>query len=544
MATNQPTVVLKQGTYKGKLDQNPDYPVPIEAWLGIRYAQAPLGELRFARPKPLPASNDTLAATEFGYRCPGKQLLAVTNLPEPSEDCLTVNVFRQQDSGNAKPLPVMVYLHGGAFNRGTAAMHNTGGMVAHSAEPFIGVSFNYRLGALGFLNSQLTAKEGVLNLGLHDQRLLMEWVQENIAAFGGDADNVTLVGLSAGAHSIAHHIMNVNEKRELFHKAVIESGASTSRAVHPFDSKLHEAQFQEFLQAAGCPEGIHGREIMMFLRQLPTEIVQAAQTKVFNAYNPSIRWAWQPVIDGEIISRRPIDAWKSGDWHKVPIITGFNHNEGSMYVPKTMSQSTDFRDFFATLLPQLTPADLETLDTLYPDPAKDANSSYVERRDSSFGLGPQYKRVEAAYGQYAYVAPVRQTAQLASKGQGPPVYLYHWALQSSIANGANHGDQMWYEGMDKTLRKVSPTHEQVARYFHDYVCSFIVAGDPNAVKGASSHRPEWNAFRDGSKTMVFGEGNDERIGGSKTGVVAECREDSWARREVDFWWERSEHTEV
>ena len=99
-------------------------------------------------------------------------------------------------------LPVAVYFHGGAFNRGSAIGHDTASMVAW-ADPFVAVSFNYRLGALGFLNSEIAKKEGILNLGLHDQVLLLRWVQDNIAAFGGDPDQVTLIGLSAGAHSVS-----------------------------------------------------------------------------------------------------------------------------------------------------------------------------------------------------------------------------------------------------------------------------------------------------------------------------------------------------
>lgn len=120
------------------------------------------------------------------------------------EDCLTANVFRQGGSalGDGKLLPVAVYIHGGAFNRGTASMHNTASMMAWSGEPFVAVSFNYRIGALGFLPSGLSAQEGVLNLGLKDQIVLFEWVQENIRAFGGDPEQVTLIGLSAGAHSV------------------------------------------------------------------------------------------------------------------------------------------------------------------------------------------------------------------------------------------------------------------------------------------------------------------------------------------------------
>lgn len=121
-----------------------------------------------------------------------------------------MNIFRPKGvTGANDKLPVGLYIHGGAFNRGTAKMHDSASMVAWSEEPFIVVSFNYRLGALGFLNSVLTAEEGLLNVGLKDQILLMKWVQENIAAFGGDPDNVTLFGLSAGAHSVSDHLLSV-----------------------------------------------------------------------------------------------------------------------------------------------------------------------------------------------------------------------------------------------------------------------------------------------------------------------------------------------
>ena len=121
-----------------------------------------------------------------------------------SEDCLTLNVFRPKRAGSSSSkLPVGIYIHGGAFNRGTSKMHDSASMVGWSDEPFIIVSFNYRIGALGFLNSALTEKEGILNVGLKDQILLMEWVQDNIETFGGDPDNVTLLGLSAGAHSVS-----------------------------------------------------------------------------------------------------------------------------------------------------------------------------------------------------------------------------------------------------------------------------------------------------------------------------------------------------
>ncbi|CAK3925486.1 carboxylesterase family [Lecanosticta acicola] len=537
-------VQLKQGTYLGQVLPEANRPVPIEAFLGIPYALPPVGERRFARPVPVPESNETFQATEYSLRCPGKQLLRAPGAPwlEASEDCLTLNVFRWRNGFSfQKKLPVLVYIHGGAFNRGFAAMHDTASMLAWSEEPFIALSFNYRIGALGFLNSELTAKEGLLNVGLHDQKLVLEWVQENIGAFGGDPNDVTIAGLSAGAHSIGHHIMDVNEKRTLFHKAIIESGGATSRAVHPADSKLHKAQFDRFVAEVGCGKAPES-EILACLREASSEAVTTAQTAVFDEYNPSVRWAWQPVLDDDIISRRPLDAWKSGKWHKVPVLTGFNHNEGTMYVPKKLQKSDEFTGFFATLLPQLTKSDVKKLDALYPNPAKDDSSPYVDTRDlGSLGIGEQFKRVEAAYGHYAYVCPVRQTAEYGTQDGEQPVFLYHWAVNKTLLGGANHGDQIHYEAMSPLARAVSPTHDQIARWFNSYLTSFIVTGNPNTLRGrAGFDRPAWSPYAVDKQTMIFGAGNDEAAGGDHAGIAAGYLPDAWAREECDFWWQKSE----
>lgn len=187
-------------------------PRKVEAFYGIPYAIPPTGDRRFRPAQHLPPSPDNVFdASKYGPVAPGKQLIPGGPTLVYSEDCLTVNVFRQAadeetQEKEKKLLPVAIYVHGGAFNRGTASMHNTASMMAHSEDPFVAVSFNYRIGALGFLPSALSAEEGLLNLGLKDQILLFEWVQKNIAAFGGDPGNVTLFGLSAGAHSVSFFI--------------------------------------------------------------------------------------------------------------------------------------------------------------------------------------------------------------------------------------------------------------------------------------------------------------------------------------------------
>ncbi|KAF5347154.1 hypothetical protein D9758_011094 [Tetrapyrgos nigripes] len=500
---------------------------------------SPIGDRRFRDSVPVGSSNDTFDALEFGPRCPGKQFIIIPGVNlEESEDCLTVNIFRPKIQPGQGKLPVGLYIHGGAFNRGTAAMHNTTSMVAWSEKPFIGVSFNYRIGALGFLPSNITAEEGLLNLGLKDQILLMKWVQENIEAFGGDSQQVTLFGLSAGAHSIGHHLMNYKEPG-LFHQVIIESGAPTSRAVYPYNESLHATQFAEFLAKAGCCD-VPSDKIFSCLRDVPEKNITAAQTTIFDQYNPSVRWAFQPVIDGDIISQRPIDEWSSGLRNRVPIMTGFSTNEGSGYVPANMSTPTEFDDFWRVLVPRFSEGDIETLDQLYPDPSINPDSPYVDTRNlSAIQVGPQFKRGEAAYAHYAYVCPVRQTVNLASSTQTEPVYLYHWALNQTVKSGANHGDHIHYQTMDQDVLEYSESQKEVAWMLHAYWTSFITLGDPNALKGRAADRPQWVRYDTSDpKVMVFGEGNDERAGGNGTGISVQMEADNWSRTECNFWWNK------
>ena len=338
--------------------------------------------------------------------------------------------------------------------------------------------------------------------------------------------------------------MNINSNQRLFHKAVMESGGPTSRALHYYDSDLHEQQFQQLLSKTGC-DRVHKEKVLSCLRAVTSKDIISASQEVFANWNPSVRWAWQPVIDDEIISRRPLDAWNSNHWNKVPILTGFNHNEGTMYVPKDMNTSEEFDDFFSTLLPQLSKADKKRINELYPDPSKNPDSQYVDTRN--IPVGSQYKRVEAAYGQYAYACPVRQTAQFASKSRdNPPVYLYHWAVNTTVQGGANHGDQMKYETMEPAIRSYSSTQEQIAGYFHAYITSFISSGNPNTVKDRYADRPEWKSFGSkdqGGGTMVFGEGNDERAGGGRKGTPAQFKRDEWANDECQFWSQQAANWE-
>lgn len=237
----------QNGTYEGRYLAEYDQ----ELFLGIPYAQPPVGELRFRWPQSLNASfADVRAATEYGPSC--MQYKTTFNL---SEDCLSLNVVRpaaaatttnsstNSSSSSATAaaqqdlLPVLVWIYGGGLYTGATAdpRYNLSGVVRVSQElgqPVLAVSLNYRLGMWGFLQTPGLVAEGSSNAGLADQRLALRWIQENIAAFGGDPDRVVVWGESAGAQSIAYHLFGYDGRDDgLFRGAILESGGPTGRAL-------------------------------------------------------------------------------------------------------------------------------------------------------------------------------------------------------------------------------------------------------------------------------------------------------------------------
>ncbi|KAH8687241.1 carboxylesterase [Tricladium varicosporioides] len=539
ISKDRPRVTVRQGIIVGvKSDgANEKFPQILDTFLGIPYGMPTDRNRRFWRPDPVDAGDGEFDAGKLGHRCPAGPEDEV----EQSENCLNLNIYRPTRRKEGVKLPVLVYFHGGAFNSGFGANRQISSFVAWSSKPMIGISFNYRIGALGFLPSKLAQKEGLLNIGLKDQELLLVWVKENIAAFGGDPDNVTIMGSSAGAHSVGHHLLHNPDSPPLFHKAIIESGAATARAVYPADNVLHEQQFREFLGYLGLRDHLPDSNIFTTLRTLPVAKIKAASEAIYTKYDESLRWPFQPVIDGEggMIPIAPIDAWKSGKWHKVPLITGFNTNEGAMFVPSNLNTTTEFTSFFKTLLPNLSPEDLVALQETYPDPVAHPESKYVETRA---GKAPQFSRTEQAYGHFAYVAPVKQTAQFAVKG-GLPVYLYHFAVKSH-EDGTDHGDHNSFVTYDKKIRDESPSIREVSAKMHAYWSSFVTTGDPNLEEGQWKERATWPKYSgEGGKMAVFGEGNDEIPGGGHRGVAVQIVEDGWAREECKFWMNRTEKFE-
>uniref|UniRef100_A0A670ZKX2 Carboxylic ester hydrolase n=1 Tax=Pseudonaja textilis TaxID=8673 RepID=A0A670ZKX2_PSETE len=252
-ASNGDTVVItSSGPIKGK--QFLSGLGPVTAYLGIPYAEPPLGKLRFQKPLPHQPWKQPLEATSFGNSCPQfiSQDVPEAHIWSPktplSEDCLSLNIWVPHPQPSA-PVPVLVWIHGGGYFMGTSSVAVFNGAPLAATENVIVVTINYRLGALGFLYFPPAAPG---NLGLLDQQLALKWVKENAAAFGGDPSRVTIFGQSAGGASVNFHLL-APKSQDLFAQAVIQSG--TANAFWAWRSPEEAKRISlEFLHLLGCSE--------------------------------------------------------------------------------------------------------------------------------------------------------------------------------------------------------------------------------------------------------------------------------------------------
>ena len=281
-----------------------------DEYLGMPYAAAPVGPLRWRPPQPAAHWHGMRAATEFAPHCP--QPTGVFGRPSTSENCLFLNVFRPaRQHGDA--LPVMVWIHGGGFVGGESDDYNPSGLVADGV---IVVTVNYRLGALGFLaHSSLATHPGgpAGDYGLMDQQAALRWVKENIRAFGGNPANVTIFGESAGGQSVLLQLISPTA-RGLFAKAIAESGGY---AQYPSSLATAEAQGRAFAAKAGCAD-----QTAKCLRSLPVATILADQNQSGASAD----------IDGFVLREPLKQALASGNFSHVPVIDGSNHDEWRLFV--------------------------------------------------------------------------------------------------------------------------------------------------------------------------------------------------------------------
>jgi len=291
-------------------------------FLGIPYAAAPVGERRFRPPEPPRAWTRPVES-----RRPQRCVQDALGLPLSSgEDCLYVNVHAPDPPPEA-PVPVMVWIHGGAFLFGEGVQTDEGTLGDRLARRgVVVVSMNYRLGPYGFLaHPALTAEQGASgNWGLMDQQAALRWVRDNVAAFGGDPDDVTLFGQSAGGLSTCLHLV-APESRGLFHRVIVQSGLCESALDDQAGGEAHGVALAERL---GCT----GDDAAACLRAADRDAIEAADEAATSVVDElSGDQAWWPIVDSVTVPSEVRDAVEAGDFADVPAIVGWTAQEGSFF---------------------------------------------------------------------------------------------------------------------------------------------------------------------------------------------------------------------
>lgn len=377
------------------------------AFKGIPYAAPPVGPLRWKPPAPAPHWSAPRDATHFGSPCPQSAIGngggggARNTVPgTPSEDCLTLNVWAP--ASRAHPLPVMVWIHGGAHRIGSGAAPFYDG-AAFARDGVILVTLNYRLGLLGyFAHPALTAEAGpdapLANYGTMDQIAALRWVRDNIAGFGGDPHNVTVFGESAGG--VASLLMlTVPEARGLFDKAIVESGGGWNAMPDLAASE----------RAGIAATGLGATTTAEQLRALPVSALSTIKAGV----------GFGPVIDGRLVHESIASAFAAGRAAAVPLIIGTNSDEGSLMESFGMPPEQVLAPF--------------------PQPARDAlHREYGDRAPDDAALARRL------FGDGAFGAPARWVAQAAAKRA--PVWLYRFDYVPDVLrdrrNGVVHGGEI------------------------------------------------------------------------------------------------------
>jgi len=434
----------------------------IRAFKGIPYAEPPVGELRWRASRPSNGWDGVRAAAEFGADCQQGSARGRAM----SEDCLFLNVWTPAESAEDN-LPVLVWVHGGGWRGGSGALA-PGNAEGLAAKGLVVVTFNYRVGALGFLShaslSEESGRNASGNYGLMDQVAALQWVQRNISAFGGDAGRVTIAGSSAGGYAVSF-LMATPLAKGLFHAAIGECGGAFDGSLTLATAEGEGEQFARRLSSASLAE----------MRAKPAaEVIEASGV-------------FRPVVDGYVLPSDVYTIFAEGRQNDVPVLTGSNSDESTILAPPPGAAvfQREVKRIFAEMA--------DGFFKLYPAGSDEeaVTSFFAARRDQTF----------AAHWTWA---------RMVTKAGNHRAYLYYFAHPpayppgSPQANrGATHGAETRYV-WNNLLPKEWPwtdSDRKLAETMSSYWANFAAKGDPNG-----PGLPAWRAYSDSeAQVMRFGD---------------------------------------
>lgn len=488
-------VVTKSGSVKGVT--LPVLGGTVTAFLGIPYAEPPYGSLRFQKTQPRGKWTGVWDASKYANSCyqnidntfPGFSGSEMWNPnTELSEDCLYLNVW--VPSPKPKNASVMVWIYGGGFQTGTSSLYVYDGKFLARVERVIVVSMNYRLGALGFL-ALPGNEEAPGNAGLFDQRMALQWVQDNIGAFGGNPKSVTLFGESAGAGSVSYHLLSP-KSHPLFTRAIMQSGAGNAPwgALVPSEARRRTLALAEHLHCTRSND----TEIILCLRNKDPQDILGHEVSVLR-YSTLLELYFTPVVDGDFLTDLPGSLLKNGNFKHTQILMGVNRDEGTAFLvygapgfSKDNNSLINVTDFWAGLrlsFPETSELGLESIAFQYTDWENEQNPfNYRDAMDDILG-------------DYNFICPVVEFMNMFGKAENT-AFLYFFEHRSSKLAwpewmGVPHGYEIEFVFGLPLERRANYTkaEETLSRTMLRYWASFAKTGKPS---GMQMNGTRWPAF--------------------------------------------------
>ncbi|XP_030060309.1 fatty acyl-CoA hydrolase precursor, medium chain [Microcaecilia unicolor] len=481
----QPTVVTKYGKLQGTLLKVKGTDRQVEAYLGIPFAKPPVGPLRFSSPQPAECWNGVRDATSNPPMCLQSQhmievirLIMKTDIPPlpVSEDCLYLNVYTSARRKKKSKLPVMVFIHGGAFVFGGAIFSDGSPLSAY--EDVVVVVIQYRLGVLGFFRSEDADISG--NWGILDQIQALHWIQENIEGFGGDPHSVTIFGESAGGISVSALILSPLSKG-LFHKAISESGVARMPHSIISDPQKIADYTNKIANLSGCEDRDSAATVNCLRNKTEDELLNSPVIANISVV--------PVIVDGVLLQKSPEKFLPDELDNPVPYLLGINNHEYGWLLPSMAQLSrslqgapeenvtTVFLDLLKFMIPNP-----ETYNLVIEEYLGDTEDP-IQRRD----------RVLELFGDWFFVIPAVQTARY-HRDSGLPVYLYEFQHRLSTYGDsrpdyvkADHADEIGFvfgscflDTNASLLSNATEKEKCFSRKMMKYWANFARTGNPNS----------------------------------------------------------------